>query len=193
MKNFLKNLGLDEEISSKILGKHNEVLGGYETSKTELEKQLEQAKAETLARDKQLKELSKIDVDDLQAKLKDYEKSNKELVEKHNSEIIQLKTDYAIEKALTGAKARNLTAAKSLLDLTGLKLDEKGNLTGLEEQIKKLTENESTSFMFERQELPQIKGATIGETSTDGIREIDNVSKMSYAELCNYYENMGGK
>ncbi|NLY77321.1 MAG: hypothetical protein GX080_04430 [Tissierellia bacterium] len=47
-----------------------------------------------------------------------------------------MKFDYALEKALTVAKARNIKAVKALLDLENLKLaDDK--ILGLDEQLKK--------------------------------------------------------
>ena len=57
----------------------------------------------------------------------------------HESELNQLKIDFAVEKALTGAKAKNITAVKALLDLKDAKFDKEGNVKGLAEQIEKLT------------------------------------------------------
>lgn len=184
MEELLKSFNLTEEEQCKILAKYNSEL---ELTKSELEKQLELSKEEISTRDKQLKELSKVDVNELQDKLKAFEADNKALVEKHNAEIAQLKTDYAIEKALTKARARNLVATKSLLDLTVLQLDEKGNLTGLDEQIKKLTEDESTSFMFASQEQTQkeFKGFNPVETPNTPIGV--DTKNMTYQQLCELY------
>ena len=191
MRELLKKLMLDESVIADILSKHNEVLQNYDSEKKELQKQIDLSQNEIKTRDKQLKELSKIDVEQLNSKIKEFEKTNKDLVEKHNFEMESLKKDYAVEKALIGANARNIKATKSLLDLDNLKLDEQGNLKGLDEQIKALIEGEDTSFLFKTEEVKsEVKGLQPIDTPNISPTTKD-VKNMSYTELCNYYENGG--
>ena len=98
-----------------------------------------------------------------------------------------MKIDFAVEKALTGAKAKNITAVKALLDLKDAKFDKEGNVKGLAEQIEKLTSDEGTKFLFEAQKQQQnFKGFQPGASAqqTPGA-EVDT-SKMNYDELCAY-------
>ena len=102
-------------------------------------------------------------------------------------EYTQLKLDNAVDSALTAAKARNLKAARALLDLGNAELAEDGTVKGLAEQIRKLAEAEDSKFMFEASDgKPKLRGAKAGEDGIDdGDKPVDT-SKMSYDELCKY-------
>ena len=104
----------------------------------------------------------------------------------------QLKIDYAVEKALTGAKAKNIKAVKALLELEDAKLDKDGNVKGLAEQIEKLTAGDDTKFLFEaqKQQKPHFKGFQPGASggTKPGEGEKLDFSKMSYEELTAYME-----
>ena len=67
----------------------------------------------------------------------------------YESELNRLKIDFAVEKALTGANARNIRAVKALLDLADAKLDKDGTVKGLSEQINNLAADEGTKFLFD--------------------------------------------
>ena len=110
------------------------------------------------------------------------------------SELNQLKIDFAVEKALTGAKAKNIKAVKALLELGEAKLDKDGNVKGLDEQIEKLRSGDDTKFLFEAQkqqkQQPNFEGfqqGALGEEKT-GEGETVDFSKMSYDELTAYME-----
>ena len=57
--------------------------------------------------------------------------------------------DSKVETALAQHKARSLTAVKSLIDFTNLKLESSGVVPGLEEQILRI--KKSQSYLFENQ------------------------------------------
>ena len=109
--------------------------------------------------------------------------------ETHESEMNQLKIDFAVEKALTGANAKNIKAVKALLDLDDAKLDKDGNVKGLSEQIEKLVAADDTKFLFEetQQTQQQFKGFQPGSSTQQnpGGKGVDT-SKMTYDELCAY-------
>lgn len=112
----------------------------------------------------------------------------------HESELNQLKIDFAVEKALTGAKAKNIKAVKALLELDDAKLDKDGNVKGLAEQIEKLTSGDDTKFLFEAQKQTKqqqnFKGFQPGASGEQKPGEGEKVdfSKMSYDELTAYME-----
>lgn len=70
-----------------------------------------------------------------------------------------MKIDFAVEKALTGAKAKNIKAVKALLELGEAKLDKDGNVKGLDEQIEKLRSGDDTKFLFEALMAKMIAGS----------------------------------
>ena len=105
-----------------------------------------------------------------------------------------MKIDFAVEKALTGAKAKNIKAVKALLELGEAKLDKDGNVKGLDEQIEKLRSGDDTKFLFEAQKQQKQQqnfkgfqpGASGGQKPGEG--EKVDFSKMSYDELTAYME-----
>ena len=56
--------------------------------------------------------------------------------------------DFALDKALTGAKAKNATAVKALLDRAKLTMAD-GEVLGLDKQLEALKRGEDTAFLFE--------------------------------------------
>ncbi|AXN58361.1 head scaffolding protein [Bacillus phage Wes44] len=102
-------------------------------------------------RDKQLKDLSKAAEgnDDLKKQIADLTAANKKAADDHAAALQKVHYDTALEKALTGAKARNRKALTALLDLDKVKLEGE-SLTGLDEQLKAL--RESDSYLFEEEQ-----------------------------------------
>lgn len=128
------------------------------------------------------------------AEIKNLQTENAKVRQDHESELNQLKIDFAVEKALTGAKAKNIKAVKALLELDDAKLDKDGNVKGLAEQIEKLTSGDDTKFLFEAQKQTKqqqnFKGFQPGASGEQKPGEGEKVdfSKMSYDELTAYME-----
>jgi predicted RNase H-like nuclease (RuvC/YqgF family) len=101
-------------------------------------------------RDTQLEELKKSagNNEDLQKQIQELQNTNTQLKESHETEMQQMKLDAAVEKALTDGGAKNIKAAKALLELTDAKFDKDGAVKGLQEQIDKIKTDESLKFMF---------------------------------------------
>lgn len=146
-KEELKALGLSDEQVSKVfedygknyapksqLNEKIEALKLAEKEKGEMGKQLDALKKNN----KSNEELTK-QIEALQQAAKDREKE-------YTSQLEQIRLDNAVERALTGAKARNVKAARALLDLTDAKLDDKGEVVGLGDKIKALQEIRRLSF-----------------------------------------------
>lgn len=148
-------------------------------------------KTQVSDRDKQLETLktSAGDNEALTKQIADLQAENTKVRETHESEMNQLKVDFAVEKALTGAKARNIKAVKALLDLTDAKLDKDGNVKGLQEQIDKLTAADDTKFLFDATQQKQqqsFKGFQPGASAQQKPGAEVDPSKMNYDELCAY-------
>lgn len=136
-----------------------------------LQTEVSSLKTQVSERDKQLETLkaSAGDNETLTKQIADLQAENTKVREAHEAEMSQLKVDFAVEKALTGAKAKNVKAVKALLDLTDAKLDKDGNVKGLQEQIDKLTASEDTKFLFHASEqtpAQQLTGFQPGTATT---------------------------
>lgn len=151
----LEDLGLTkEQVDSVMKINGDDIENAKGTASTEiknLQTEVEGLKTQVGDRDKQLETLkaSAGDNADLKKKIEELQTENATAKASHESELNQLKIDFAVEKALTGAKAKNITAVKALLDLKDAKFDKEGNVKGLAEQIEKLTSDEGTKFLFE--------------------------------------------
>ena len=131
----LEDMGLSkEQVDSIIKINGDDIENAKATSATEiknLKAEVASLNTQVSDRDKQLETLkaSSGDNDVLKQQIADLQAENTKAKETHESEMNQLKVDYAVEKALTGAKAKNIKAVKALLDLTDAKLDKEGNVT----------------------------------------------------------------
>lgn len=193
----LEDLGLTKEQADSVMKINgDDIENAKGTASTEiknLQTEVEGLKTQVGDRDKQLETLkaSAGDNADLKKKIEDLQTENATAKATHESELNQLKIDFAVEKALTGAKAKNITAVKALLDLKDAKFDKEGNVKGLAEQIEKLTSDEGTKFLFEAQKQQQnFKGFQPGASGEQKPGEGEKVdfSKMSYDELTAYME-----
>lgn len=168
-KEDLIKLGLDEAAAQKVADASTEELKGYIPKHRfdEVNDANKQLKTESTERDKQLEELKKSasGSEELKKQIETLQAENKAKAEAHDAQIKQMKIGAAVEKALAGAKAKNITAVKALLDLEKAEL-EGDDVKGLADQIKKLTEGDDTKFLF-GDSGPGMKGVKPGE-SGDG-------------------------
>lgn len=106
----------------------------------ELKKQLKD-------RDDQLKELGEKAKghDDLTQQIKDLQDANKKTAKEYEDKLQKQAFEFALEKSLSEAKAKNPKAVKALLDTSTIKLDG-DKLLGLEEQLKSLQESDGYLF-----------------------------------------------
>ena len=196
----LEDLGLTKEQADSVMKINgDDIENAKGTAATEiknLQTEVEGLKTQVGDRDRQLETLkaSAGDNADLKKQIEDLQTENATAKANHESELNQLKIDFAVEKALTGAKAKNIRAVKALLELGEAKLDKDGNVKGLDEQIEKLRSGDDTKFLFEAQKQQKQQqnfkgfqpGASGGTKPGDG--ETVDFSKMSYDELTAYME-----
>lgn len=196
----LEDLGLTKEQADSVMKINgDDIENAKGTAATEiknLQTEVDGLKTQVGDRDKQLETLkaSAGDNADLKKQIEDLQTENATAKANYESELNQLKIDFAVEKALTGAKAKNIKAVKALLELDDAKLDKDGNVKGLAEQIEKLTSGDDTKFLFEAQKQTKqqqnFKGFQPGASGEQKPGEGEKVdfSKMSYDELTAYME-----
>ena len=195
-KDDLIKLGLDEETAERVAAASTEELKGFipkarfdevNTAKNHAEEQVKE-------RDKQIEGLKAAsgDAESLKKQIETLQAANKQKDSEHAAEIKRLKIDAAVDAALTAAKAKNLKAARALLELDKAELSDDGTVKGLAEQIDKLKAGDDTKFMFDASGKPKLKGAKTGEDGIDDGDGKPDLSKMSYDELCAYLEENPG-
>lgn len=193
-KEELIKLGLDEETAKKVEAASTEELKGYveKTKYSELETIKNQLEESNKTVNKQLEDLKKNtgDAEALKAEIQKMQDENKNKETEYTNDIKKLKVDNAVELALIGAKAKNTKAVKALLNLENLEIGEDGKVKGLEDQIKNLTKDEGTAFLFEAEsETETPKGTDPAGKSTK-----KDIKDMTYSEMEAYLAaNPGAK
>lgn len=191
-KENLLEWGLTEEQANKVM----EGLNGSFVTKArfnEVNTELTAAKNTIKERDTQLETLKKStgDTKALQDQITQLQTDNANQKKAHEAELKALKIGNAVDMALTGAKAKNNTAVKALLAafLEKAELADDGTVKGLDDEIGKLTKGEDTAFLFDTSGKAKFKGAKAAEKSDPHNQPTgDDLSKMSYDELCKYME-----
>lgn len=161
-REFLEGLGLEKEVINKIMSEHGKDVGNTKSKNSEQEGQISKLQEQIKERDSQLEELKKSAKgnEELQQQINQLQKDNQTKQADYEQQIKQIKIDSAIEMALSSNKAKNLKAAKALLNLSEIELKEDGSIKGLDTQIKALKEEEASKFLFDAEQLPQFKGFT---------------------------------
>ena len=192
-KEDLIAMGLTEEQAKKVM----DSLDGNFVTKTrfnEVNEENKTLKQSVADRDKQLEDLKKSSGDnaELKKQIEALQQQNAEQQKAHEAELTQLKLENAIDTALTAAGAKNVKAAKALLDTSKVKLGEDGKLSGWEEQLKAVQESDSYLFAEKQQPDYQFRGFSPGVSSDIKPGVNVDVSKMNYDELCAYLEQNPG-
>ncbi|MBQ7295996.1 MAG: phage scaffolding protein [Clostridia bacterium] len=177
---FIKALGAASDIKLVNLAD-----GGYVSKDKFDAKETELSTANTTIKTLQdtVRKFDGVDVEKLKNDAKNWET-------KYNDDIAKLRLDFAVETALTAAGSKNNVAVKALLGefLKEAKLDDKGAVAGLSDEIKKLTEGESTSFMFNAPGSQQFSGMVPGNSGGNPPPTEGDTSKMSYSEFVAYQQ-----
>lgn len=173
-REFLKQLGIEDKTvidsimdeNGRDINSEKARLGGYETLKTQL------ADA-----NKKIEELGKLDFDGVKAMADDYKAKFEQAQTESKMQLEALRFDYALDGALSGAKAKNIKTVRALLDTDKLRLNKDGTLTGLSEQLDKIR-NEN-DYLFEAEKAPELVPHFLGGshgtppfTNDDAVRAI---------------------
>ena len=150
LKELLKKAGIEEGKLDGVIADIGKELPKHFIPKdkynevAEAKKKLE---ADIQERDAQLEQLKNAagNSEELKAQIEQLQAENQKAAEEWQAKMAQMQLDFAIEKALTAAKAKNAKAVKALLDLEKVKLDGE-QLLGLDDQLKTLKETDPYLF-----------------------------------------------
>ncbi|KXS07851.1 capsid protein [Enterococcus faecium] len=184
----LKELGLTDEQIGSIMALHgvtvnelNSRVSTAEQQATQYQEQLEKNQNELndfKANAKGNEDLTK-QLEDLQSKFDEIKTSSEQ-------QIADLKKSSAIDLALTQAGAKNIKAAKALLDSESLELADEG-LKGLDDQLAAL--KESDGYLFGQSEQvppnPDGKKATFSGNASSGQNVEEDVFAKALGVLPN--------
>ncbi|WP_179394722.1 phage scaffolding protein [Lacticaseibacillus absianus] len=146
----LKALGLNDEQIKGTMVLYGKDLNPLKEQVTSLTTERDAAKAQVTTVTGQLDQLQKDHKSDseLKAEIDKLKEANTQAEKDAAAQLNQVKLDSATNLALLQSGALNAKAVTALLNKDTLKLDDKGNLTGLDDQLKALKEADDSKFLF---------------------------------------------
>lgn len=153
----------DEETIKQIMVLHGKGIETLKTANEEATGQLETLNGQLAEANKTIEGFKSMDIDSVKAAAEEWKTKAEQLQAEAEHKVKTLQFDYALEKALTGAKAKNMKAVKALLNTETLALSEEGKIEGLDDQLEQImAENE---FLFEDEEpTPRIVAGGVTKT-----------------------------
>ena len=127
----------ETHVPKNVFNEKSTALKNAETQLAELNNQLEDVKKSAGASEELKRQIETLQAAQAEAKAQ-YEK-----------ELATTKRDYAIESALTAARAKNTKAARALFDDSKLTLGEDGSLSGFKEQLDDIRKENGYLFDIE--------------------------------------------
>ena len=174
----LKKLNLTDEQIDKVMSLHGADVENSKSKMDELNKTNESLKSQIAERDRDLKTLKKQagDNEELTNQFKELQSKYKQDTENLSKELQQTKLNSAVDSALGKAKVRNSKAAKALINMDEVKLNDKGEVEGLDDQISSLQKTDGYLFDQGNKEPYQPQGGG-GNTDPDPVATMTNVFK----------------
>lgn len=177
----LKELGLSDEQIGSVMALHGATVNELSSNVAAAEQQVNQYKEQLDANQTELDSLKKAAEgnEELTTQLSDLQEKYDQAKADSESKIAEIKKTSAIELALTQAGARNIKAAKALLDSEKLELKDEG-IKGLDEQLNTL--KESDGYLFEGETTPppnpNQKKATFQGNPSNAVPPNDETAQM---------------
>lgn len=184
----LKELGLTDEQIGSIMASHGVTVNELNSRVSTAEQQATQYQEQL---EKNQNELNDFKAnakgnEDLTKQLEDLQSRFDEIKTSSEQQIADLKKSSAIDLALTQAGAKNIKAAKALLDSESLELTDEG-LKGLDDQLAAL--KESDGYLFGQSEQvppnPDGKKATFSGNASSGQNVEEDVFAKALGVLPN--------
>ncbi|MFB8468571.1 phage scaffolding protein [Enterococcus thailandicus] len=184
----LKELGLTDEQIGSVMALHGTTVNELNSNVATAEQQANQYKEQLDANQSELDALKKSAKgnEELTTQLSELQEKYNQAKSDSETKIAEIKKTSAVELALTQAGARNIKAAKALLDNEKLELSDEG-ISGLEEQLTAL--KESDAYLFEQDTStppPADKKATFdGNASGTATPNQDDATAQMIAAMTN--------
>lgn len=156
LKTILKNAGI--EVPDEVFSNIQKELPKHLIPKGEYNAKLEEIKGlntQISERDGQLEKLkdSAGENESLKQQITTLQTENKTAADNFKKQINDIHFNYGIEKALTGAKAKNAKAVQALLNMDELKYED-GKISGLDKQLEAIKKDNGYLFEAEEEKLP---------------------------------------
>lgn len=177
-REYLEGLKLDNDTIDKIMAEHGKGINALKQQVSTLETEKESLAGQLGEANRQIEDFRGMDIEGIKQAADDWKTKAEAAEAKAKADVEKLQFDYALNAALTGARARDTRAVTALLDMEGLKLNN-GEIVGLKDQLDKLKAEKD--YLFESAEgVPRIvKGAgnNADTGGTDALRAAMGLGK----------------
>lgn len=178
----LQKLGLTDEQIKGVMAAHDQVVNPLKEQVTTLQSERDGLQSQFDTVNGQLDTIKKDHKgdDDLKDQIEQLQTENKNAAAKYQEDLAKTKIGYQTDLAITQSGARNVKAVKALLDGDKITLDEKGQLTGLNEQLEAVKKDNDYLFQADdgKPATPNIvvpgnpnPSAPTGKTMVEKIQE----------------------
>ena len=176
-RNQLKDLGLDENQIKAVMDLNGEDINNAKSGNDAIVEENNALKAQIAERDKDLKNLRKNakDNEELSNSYKELEAKYKNDTADLTNKLNQTRLTSAVDRVLSASKVRDTKAIKGFLDMNKVKLDEQGNLSGLDEQIKEI--HQTAPYIFDEGTKQNYEPNNGTPATTDPIQAMVDVFK----------------
>ena len=145
-REFLKELEIEDALIDKIMAENGKDIEKFKANESTKDTSIADLKKQLSDANEQIEGFKGLDVEAIQ-KAADNWKIKAETAETEaTKKIKQMQFDYALDNALTGAKAKNAKAVKALLDMDKLLPNDDGKIVGLDEQLTELQKDNAYLF-----------------------------------------------
>lgn len=176
-RNQLKDLGLDEDQIKAVMDLNGEDINNAKSGNDEIVEENNALKAQIAERDKDLKNLRKNakDNEELSNSYKELENKYKNDTADLTNKLNQTRLTSAVDRALNASKVRDTKAIRGFLDMDKVKLDDQGNLSGLDEQIKEI--HQTAPYIFDDGTKQSYEPNNGTPATTDSVQAMVDVFK----------------
>lgn len=176
----LKELGLSDDQIKSVMDLNGEDINKAKSGNAEVLEENQALKDQIKERDKDLKGLrTKVkDNEDLSTKLKEWQDKYKKDTADLSTKLSQTKLNSAVDNALNKAHVRNTKTIKGLLDMDSIKLDENGELSGLDDQINSI--KQSDSYLFDEGKKQDYQPTNGKPSKTDEVQTMADIFKGDF-------------
>lgn len=164
-REYLEGLKLDNDTIDKIMAEHDKDIDGLKQQVDTLEAEKESLAGQLGEANRQIEDFRGMDIEGIKQAAGDWKTKAEAAEAKAKADVEKLQFDYALNAALTGARARDTRAVTALLDMEGLKLNN-GEIVGLKDQLERLKAEKE--FLFEGEGIPRIVKGTNNNADTGG-------------------------
>ncbi len=188
-REFLKELGLEEEAVDKIMAEHGKTVNTTKDELTSAQSERDSLKEQLSERDTQLEGLrgKAQGNEELQATIDSLKEANTQAKESYEQKLRDQKLNYELDRELLTAKARNPVTVRALLDTEVIKLDEDGKIKGLSEQLEGL--KESDSYLFSSDNSDSSAGSNHYKPGAPKKTNGKTADKDLYAQAQEHFKN----